>query len=175
MAKTTADIFREFYPELLEILPIDCLISQLYSKQLLSSNHKERLQALTTKKERAKCFLDEVIEPGVKVGCMEQFDEMLAVMVKSDDPPVRFLAKEMKSRDIAPPTQTLYDLSLSPQARLQNAETQLQSKILLCVYILGQYISVVTQIGLFPFYIHVCMVSSFLGGGYSIGATPEGR
>ena len=138
MAKTTADIFKEFYPKLLEILPIDCLISQLYSKQLLSSNHKERLQALTTKKERAKCFLDEVIEPGIKVDCMEQFYEMLAVMVKSDDPPVRFLAKEMKSRGIAPPTQTLYELSLSPQARLQNTETQLQSKlcVAICVYIM---------------------------------------
>ena len=125
MAKTTEDIFKEFYPKLLEILPIDCLITQLYSKQLLSSNHKDRLKALTTNKERSKCFLDEVIEPGLKVGCMDQFDEMLAVMVKSDDPPVRFLAnKIMRLRDIAPPIQTL---SLSPQARLQNAETQLQS------------------------------------------------
>ena len=130
MAKTTEDIFKEFYPKLLKILPIDCLISQLYSKKLLSSNHKERLQALTTNKERVKCFLDEVIEPGLTIGYMDQFDEMLAVMVKSDDPPVRFLANEMKSRGIAPPTptQTLYELSLSPQAsRLQNAETQLQS------------------------------------------------
>ena len=127
MAKTAEDIFKEFYPKLLEVLPIDCLISQLYSKQLLSSDHKERLQALTTKKERAKYFLDEVIEPGLKVGCTEQFDKMLAVMVKSDDPPVRFLANEMKSRDKAPPTQTLHDLSFSPRARSQNAETQLQS------------------------------------------------
>ena len=131
MAKTTEDIFKEFYPKLLKILPVDCLISQLYSKKLLSSNHKDQLQALTTKKERAKYFLDEVIEPGLTVGCMELFDEMLAVMVKSDDPPVRFLANEMKSRDIVPfATQTLHNLSLSPQARSQNAETQLQSKIM---------------------------------------------
>ena len=69
-----------------------------------------------------------MIEPGLQVGYMDQFDEMLAVMVKSDNPPVKFLANEiMKSRDIAPPTQTLHDLSLTPQARLQNAETQLQS------------------------------------------------
>ena len=129
MAKTAEDIFKEFYPKLLGILPIDCLITQLYSKQLLSSNHKDRLQALTTKKERVKYFLDEVIEPGLQVGCMEQFDEMLAVMVKSDDPPVKFLANEIKSRDIAPPTQKLHDLSIIPQARSQNAETQMQSNM----------------------------------------------
>ena len=136
MARTTEDIFKEFYPKLLEILPINCLISQLYSKQLLSSNHKDRLQALSTNKERAKCFLDEVIEPGLKVGYMDQFYEMLAVMVKSDDPPVKFLANEMKSRDIAPPTQTFHDLSLSPQARSQNTETQLQSNkyVYACTY-----------------------------------------
>ena len=128
MAITTEDVFKEFYPKLLEILPINRLISQLYSKQLLSSNHKDRLQALSTNKERAKCFLDDVIEPGLKIGYMDQFDEMLAVMVKSDDPAVKFLANEMKSRDpISPPTQTLHDLSLSPQARSQNTETQLQS------------------------------------------------
>ena len=137
MARTTEDIFKEFYPKLLEILPINRLISHLYSKQLLSSNHKDRLQALSTNKEKAKCFLDEVIEPGLKVGCTDQFDEMLAVMVKSDDPPVKFLANEMKSRDIAPPTQTFHDLiiSLTPQARSQNTETQLQSNnIIMCIH-----------------------------------------
>ena len=94
---------------------------------MLSSSHKDRLQALATKKERAKYFLDEVIEPGLQVGYMDQFDEMLAVMVKSDDPLVKFLANEIKSRDIVPPTQKLHDLNLTPQARLQNTETQLQS------------------------------------------------
>ena len=132
MAKTTEDIFKEFYPKLLGVLPIDCLIPQLYSKQLLSSNHKDRLQALTTKKERAKYFLDEVIEPGLQVGYMDQFDEMLAIMMKSDDPLVKFLANEIKSRDIAPSTQKLHDLSLIPQGRSQNAETQLQSNKNVC-------------------------------------------
>ena len=146
------------------------------------------IKALSVNKERAKCFLDEVIEPGLTIGYMDQFDEMLAVMMKSDDPPVRFLANEMKSRDIALPTpsQTLYELSLSPQARLKNAETQLQSKYV-CMYLLtwavpGVYKSwAVTYEPCRPLFLFIfpsqykmnglagkttqCMVSSFLGVG----------
>ena len=131
MSKTVEleNIFKEFYPKLLEILPINCLILQLYSKELLSNDHKDRLQALSTNKERARCFLDEVIKPGLRVGFMDQFDEMLTIMAKSDDPPVKFLANEMisgmRSRNIAPPTQMFHDLSLVlSQARFQNTERQ---------------------------------------------------
>ena len=40
MAETeakTEEIFRKFYPKLLEILPMDRVITEFYSKQLLSS------------------------------------------------------------------------------------------------------------------------------------------
>ena len=87
---------------------------------------------MPTTRERAKYFLDEVIERGLEIDCMSQFDEMLAVMANSDDPPVRFLANKMiKSRGIAPPSPLLHDRSLSPQARSQNTETQ--SKCCMCV------------------------------------------
>ena len=134
MAKTTKDIFKEFYPKLLKILPVDCIINHLYSKKLLSSDHKGKLQDMSTNRERTKYFLDEVIERGLDVDCTTQFDEMLAVMVNSDDPPVKFVANEMmKSREVAPPSPILHDQSQSPQARSQNTETQ--SKCCMCVYL----------------------------------------
>ena len=129
MAKSIKDIFKEFYPQLLEILPVDCLINQFFSKQLLSSAHKSNLQDISTNRGRAKYFLDEVIQPGVNIGYYKQFDEMLAVMEKSDNPPVKFLAdKMMKSR--FPPTPTHFDPTPS-QAIPQNTESQCKC---VCIY-----------------------------------------
>ena len=126
------DIFKEFYPKLFKILPVDFVINHLYSKKLLSSAHKCKLQDMPTTRERVKYFLDEVIERGLEIDCMSQFDQMLAVMANSDDPPVQFLANEIiKSRGVAPPSPSLHDQSLSPQARSPNTETQ--SKC--CMYV----------------------------------------
>ena len=134
MANTTQDIFKEFYPKLLKILPVDCVINHLYSKKLLSSDHKCKLQDMSTNRDRAKYFLDEVIERGLEVDYKSQFDEMLAVMANSDDPPVKFLANEMmKSREVAPPSPILHNQNQSPQATSQS--TEIQSKYCMCVYL----------------------------------------
>ena len=129
--KSTEDIFKEFYPQLLEVLPVDCLISQFISKKLLSSAHKGKLQEMSTNSGRKKYFLDKVIEPGVKIRYKDQFDEMLALMEKSDDPPVKFLAdKMMKSR--FPPTPTLYDQTPTQTIIPQNTESQCKC---VCIYV----------------------------------------
>ena len=118
MTRNTRDVFKEFYPKLLEILPVDWLTPQFYSKELLSSAHKGKLDALPSYKDRAKYFLDEVIEPGLKIDYVDQFDEMLAVMAISDNPAVKFLAGEIyKSRETV--SRMLHD-----QARSQNTNTQ---------------------------------------------------
>ena len=121
MAKSTKDAFKEFYPKLLEILPVDRLITQFYSKQLLSSDHKSRLDALSTHKERTKYFLDEV-EPSVKIDFTDKFDEMLVIMANSDDPAVKFLAKNIKEfLVIAPPSEARI---FHDQASSHDTETQ---------------------------------------------------
>ena len=93
------DAFKKFYPSLQEILPVDVLTTQFFAKGLLSNAHKEKLDGLSTAKainrEKAKYFLDEVIAPGLKIGYMQQFDEMLKIMTNSDEPPVKFLASEI--------------------------------------------------------------------------------
>ena len=123
MAKNTKGVFKEFYPKLLEIVPVDCLIPQFYSKELLSSAHKGKLDTLPTYKERAKYFLDEVIEPGLKIDYMDQFDEMLAIMVISDNPAVKFLAGEInRSRETVS-----WMIPVHGQPRSQNTDTQSKS------------------------------------------------
>ena len=98
------DTYKKFYPSLQEILPVDVLSTQFFAKGLLSNGHKEKLDGLSAtravNKEKAKFFLDEVIAPGLKIGYMQQFDEMLVIMTNSDEPPVKFLASEIiKSRN----------------------------------------------------------------------------
>ena len=98
------DVLKEFYPKLLEILPVEALTTQFFAKGLLSNTHKEKLDGLSAaraiNKEKAKYFLDEVLIPGLKIGFVEQFDEMLVMMRNSDEPPVKFLANEItKSRN----------------------------------------------------------------------------
>ena len=114
------DVFKEFYPKLLQILPVDCLIIEFYSMKLLSSVHKSKLDDLSTNKtERIKYFLDEVIETSLKVDYTKQFDEMLAIMAKSDDPAVKFLADTMKiSREVTPPL----TMEVDHQARSQDTK-----------------------------------------------------
>ena len=125
MANTIKSVFKEFYPKLLVILPVDCVINHLFSKKLLSIAHKRKLKEIPIASDRAKYFLDEVIGRGLEVDYMPQFDEMLLVMTNSDDPPVKFVADEMmKSCRVAPPSPILHDQSQIPQARSQNTETQ---------------------------------------------------
>ena len=105
---------------------MDSLLNHLFSKQLLSGAQKDRLRDIPTNRERVKYFLDEVVERGLKIGFMDQFDEVLAVMANSDDPTVKFLAKEMmKSRGNVPPKPIpiLNDQIQGPQAIPQNTET----------------------------------------------------
>ena len=127
------DIFKEFYPKLLLILPVECLIIQFYAANLLSSANKSKLDGLSTYEAKTKCFLDEVIQPGLKIDYTEQFDEMLAFMVKSDDPPVKFLAKEInKSRGITSPPKIFHGLD-HDQLRSQDSNTQGKELYLSCV------------------------------------------
>ena len=95
MATNRKDAFKGFYPKLLEIIPISHLITQFYSRTLLSDDHKGKLDAMGTDKEKAEYFLDKVIRRGLQIDYTEQFDEMLSIMQNSDDPPVKYLADEV--------------------------------------------------------------------------------
>ena len=67
------------------------VISQFYSRTLLSNNHKNELDTLMTNRAKAEYFLDKVIKPGLQIDYTKQFDEMLLIMRTSDDPPVKYL------------------------------------------------------------------------------------
>ena len=109
-AEGTKRVFTEFYAKLTEALPIKDLETELYVNKLLTDYHKAQVHSLTTKKEKARYFLDEVIKPGLNIGYTEKFNKMMSVLESSDDPMVKFLTKQIqKSLDDLPSTSTSDD------------------------------------------------------------------
>ena len=92
------DVFKKFYSELTKVLPmiINVLITTFYSRELLSGDRKDRIDSLSTEREKTKYFLDKVVKPSLEIKYTEQFDEMLRVMKNSDDPAVKYLIDEMQ-------------------------------------------------------------------------------
>ena len=93
--KMAESAFQKFYPKLLKVLPMNSIVTDFFSRGLLPGDHKANIDALGTQKRKAEYFLDCVIKPGLEVGYMGQFDEMLKVMKASDDPAVKFVAAEI--------------------------------------------------------------------------------
>ena len=83
---------------------INNVVTTLYSSELLSGDHKGRIDSLLTIKEKTidiiyektEYFLDKVIKPGLEIEYTEQFDEMLRVMRTSDDSAVNYLVDKMQ-------------------------------------------------------------------------------
>ena len=94
--KTAKDAFTEYYSNLLEVLPMNLLVSTLYSKKLLSEDHKRTIDSSSTQIEKSKYLLDNVINPSLKIDYTELFDEMLMIMEKSDDPTVKHLVGKIR-------------------------------------------------------------------------------
>ena len=90
------DAFKEYYVNLLEVLPMNLLGSTLYSKKLLSEDHKKRIDHLSTQKQKAQYLLDHVVNPGLNVGYTKLFAEMIEIMESSDDPVVKHVAEKIK-------------------------------------------------------------------------------
>ena len=53
------DVFKKFYSELTKVLPmiINNLVTTLYSSELLSGDHKGRIESLLTDREKTDYFL----------------------------------------------------------------------------------------------------------------------
>ena len=75
---------------------INNLVTTLYSRELLSGNHKGCIDSLLTTKEKTEYFLDKVIKPGLEIEYTKQFDEMLRMMRASDDSAVNYLVDKMQ-------------------------------------------------------------------------------
>jgi len=88
--------FTKYYAKLTEALPMDDLLAELYANELLPGDRKAEIESRNTRKQKAQCFLDEVIKPGLSIGYTGQFNKMISVMESSDDPVVKYLANQIQ-------------------------------------------------------------------------------
>ena len=97
---TSAEVFREFYFKLVEMLPMDdaIFIAKLYSLNLLPGDLKEYIASLTTKADKATHFLDHVIKPSVMIGDGCCFNKLLNMMEDNEYQGVKKLAQLIKVR-----------------------------------------------------------------------------
>ena len=103
MSILSNEVFRQFYSELIETLPMrdPNFTAKLYSAGLLSSYLKEYVEYATyTRAEKAAYFLDQTIKPSVT-----NFNKLLNVMEDSEYQHVKDLAKQIKTNISLKPEQ----------------------------------------------------------------------
>ena len=97
MADQAINVYKKFYPELLEAdLPIDNLMKQLQNIKLFTDHDRNELGACDTQTTRAQYIVDHMIKPSINSGSTQAFDVLLNVMEESDNTDLILLAKEMK-------------------------------------------------------------------------------
>ena len=97
---STSEVFKKFYLKLVKGLPMDDTLfrAELFTNDLLPGDHKERVESLTTKSDKAAYFLDHVIKPSVTSDDHgSSFDKLLNIMEDSDHQGVKELAKQIRT------------------------------------------------------------------------------
>ena len=101
---STFRIFQTYYEDLVQSLPMSdsIFIAKLFKNGLLPNNCKGELKCLSTSADKAARFLDNVIEPAIKVDndsgeTNAQFILLLSVMKESGYDNVKMLAETVTS------------------------------------------------------------------------------
>lgn len=105
MASTSVDsdkyhkAFRSSYEKLVKALPIEPLIPTLYSKGIISSEMKQKIDSISTSSQKIDHLLTN-IENGLRVEVIEQFEGLLQAMEeygqKENNVVVKRLAEEIR-------------------------------------------------------------------------------
>ena len=93
------EVFMKFYVKLVKILPMDNMyfVMELYEHDLFPGDIIYKMKRnILTPREKARCFLDTVIQPTVRVGVGRGFNQLLDVMEDDEYPEAQRLAKEIR-------------------------------------------------------------------------------
>ena len=104
MPKPTAEqyyeAFKKSYSKLTDALPINDLLPVLFQEGVVPTNLKEKVHSIPVRREKVIFLLDE-IEPGLKVGIIEQFESFVCVLEKfgtdNNNIVVKKLAEDIRS------------------------------------------------------------------------------
>ena len=98
MSTLEVHVFRQYYVELIEALPMDdpIFIAMLFSRHLITSYQKEEIEVLGTVTRKAEFFLN-VISLSLSAHLTVFFIGLLDIMNDYDSPRVQAVAKQIKS------------------------------------------------------------------------------
>ena len=86
------------YPKLTSGFPIDDLLPDLYSKNVINDLQKESIQRERIKTGKVIILFDAVIRPELEIGISTKYDKLIKVMEDSDDIRTNYLAEVLKGK-----------------------------------------------------------------------------
>ena len=100
MVSNVKDIFDEFNPDLVGILPLKNphFVAQLTRQHLFSGSLKEQVMGAASRADAASKFLFGAIERPLNIGNQDPFDRLLEVMETFNDLTLNKLAKDIKQK-----------------------------------------------------------------------------
>ena len=94
-SKDYRECIRSNYTALLEDLPTDQLLAQLWQNQVITDNEKDEIQLIPLKKKKTTYLLDNVITHSLKADFPEKYLKMVEVMRNSGNPSAINLANRL--------------------------------------------------------------------------------
>ena len=86
---------QENYADLTEALPIDNLLSVLYSKSVITIREKKQIEKGELRENKVSYLFDDIIVPALKVGHGVKFDMLIKEMLSSKDSTANHLANKL--------------------------------------------------------------------------------
>ena len=87
---------RDNFAKLTRSFPMDGLVAELYSKEVITDQQKAQLGVKTLRKEQVSFLFEEVINPDLHGGDSKKFDNLIKVMEANDDSTAKHLAKLLR-------------------------------------------------------------------------------
>ena len=90
--------FTAYYARLCEALPVEEILPELVSNEVITLHEMEEILAEKTSIAKARALLNRHIFKGISAGCPEVLTTLLSVMCHLNDHTCKALAKEMCAR-----------------------------------------------------------------------------
>ena len=84
---------KDNYTELIDALPIDNLLSVLFSKTVITSREKANIQEKSLREDKVSYLFDHIILPALKIGHDVKYNNLIKVMSSNEDTTANYLAK----------------------------------------------------------------------------------
>ena len=87
---------KKNFAKLTRSFPMDSLVAELYSKDVINDQEKAQLGVKKLNEEQVSFLFEKVINPGLHAGDSTKFDKLIKVMEASDNSTAKYLTKFLR-------------------------------------------------------------------------------